>query len=420
MTGISAADYKPANELFLWWLGDPSNPMLIGDLLMVASMRGVSLRYDAGWLSNGFALSEDLPLKSGEMLPREKDSAVGAVDDARPDRWGERVINFLDKPARRAVLDMLWLCGEERFGALGVSLRRDAYVPRGLGPLPALADVPAMEVLVQRILAGEPVPQDERRLIAPGVTLGGARPKALLMIDGVQWVVKFSEADDAFNLPLVEHATMTLARIAGINVAETFVIPLQGAHAVHHAIAIKRFDREGLRRLHAVSANVALKAAGQDLGYPELAQLLRRRGSANSAVRAADMEEVLRRALFNVLIDNTDDHERNHALLTDDSGALRLSPAFDVLPSGQALGYQQMRLGSQGNEATIDNAVSELSQYGLRPKAADAALRNVVEAVAGWKDHFRSVGVSSADIDFLSQQIDRPALLDQRKAYLNF
>ena len=79
-----------------------------------------------------------------------------------------------------------------------------------------------------------------------------------------------------------------------------------------------------------------------------------------------------------------------------------------------------MRLGSQGNEATIDNAVSELSQYGLRPKAADAALRNVVEAVAGWKDHFRSVGVSSADIDFLSQQIDRPALLDQRKAYLNF
>ena len=420
MSGISAADYKPVNELYLWWLGHPNQPALVGDLLMVPSVRGVSLRYDDGWLANGFALSEDLPLKSGEVLPREKDSAVGAVDDARPDRWGERVINFLDKPARRAVLDMLWLCGEERFGALGVSVRRDAYVPRGLGPLPVLADVPTMEVLVKRIIAGEPVPEHERRLIAPGVTLGGARPKALLMIDGVQWVVKFSEPDEAFNMPLVEHAAMTLARAAGINAAETFVIPLQGTRSLHHAVAIKRFDREQDRRLHALSANVALRAAGQNLGYPELAQLLRRRGPANAAVRAADMEEVLRRALFNVLIDNTDDHERNHALLADDSGALRLSPAFDVLPSGQALGYQQMRLGSQGHDATIDNACSELSQYGLRPKEADGVLRDVVEAVAGWKDHFQAVGVSSADVDFLAQQIDRPALLDQRNAYLNF
>lgn len=271
-TGISAAEYKPGGALYLWWLGNPALPILVGELQMVPTLRGVSLRYDEGWLATGFALSEDLPLKTGEFLPREKDSAAGAVDDARPDRWGERVINFLDKPARRAVIDMLWLCGDERFGALGVSMSRDAYVPRTLGPLPVLSDVPTMEALVQRILAGEPIPEHERSLIAPGVSLGGARPKALLQADGAPWVLKFSEPDEAFNMPLVEHATMSLARAAGINAAETFVIPLGHAGKKgRHAIAIRRFDRAGAHRLHALSANVALKAAGQALGYPELA-----------------------------------------------------------------------------------------------------------------------------------------------------
>lgn len=129
------------------------------------------------------------------------------------------------------------------------------------------------------------------------------------------------------------------------------------------------------------------------------------------------MEEVFRRAVFNVLIDNTDDHELNHALLADDSGALRLSPAYDVLPSGQALGYQQMRLGNQGHESTLDNAASACAQYGMRPKRADALMRQVAAALAGWKDHFHATGVSPQDIDFLAQQIDRPALLEQRAAY---
>jgi serine/threonine-protein kinase HipA len=92
------------NLLYLWWLGDPSQERLVGRLrlLVDASRRsnGVSLEYDDSWLANGFALSEDLPLQRGEALPSEKDSAVGAVDDARPDRWGERVIRHLLKPPR--------------------------------------------------------------------------------------------------------------------------------------------------------------------------------------------------------------------------------------------------------------------------------------------------------------------------------
>src|SRR5207245_10784357 len=125
-----------------------------------------------------------------------------------------------------------------------------------------------------------------------------------------------------------------------------------------HALAVKRFDRVGDRRLHAITANVALKAAGEQLGYPEFAQLLRRRGISANGTNMAHMRELFRRLVFNILIDNNDDHEKNHALLMDDAQQLALSPAFDVLPSGQALGYQTMRVGPDDHDSTLETGLS--------------------------------------------------------------
>jgi serine/threonine-protein kinase HipA len=169
----------PQDKLFLWWLAVPTNPVLVGEINIVRSARGVSLRYAESWIEHGFPLSEDLPLLFGqEFLPREKDTAAGAVDDARPDRWGERVIRFLDKPPRLSLLEYLYFAGDERFGALGVSTSVDAYLPRRLGPLPVLAETEAIFELVRKVLANEPVAPELRRLIAPGVTLGGVRPNS--------------------------------------------------------------------------------------------------------------------------------------------------------------------------------------------------------------------------------------------------
>ena len=115
-----AAAYQPGDLLFLWWLADPAAPRLIGELRMARKLQGVSLAYAPAWLESGFPLSEDLPLQAGEFLPPDQETAAGAVDDARPDRWGERVIKFLDKPPRSSVLDFLYFAGHGRFGALGV------------------------------------------------------------------------------------------------------------------------------------------------------------------------------------------------------------------------------------------------------------------------------------------------------------
>ena len=414
MTPYDPRHYQPGDLLYLWWLANPAAPRLIGELRMARSLKGVSLAYAQEWLASGFALSEDLPLMPGEFFPAEKETAAGAVDDARPDRWGERVIRVLDKPPRLAVLDFLFFAGDERFGALGVSVSASEYLARATGPLPRLADVQEMHRLAGQIVRGEPVPQDRRRLIAPGATLGGARPKALLELDGHPWVIKFNEPGEPIDMPLVEHAAMTLAARAGIRAAPTRPVPLQRGHAV----AVRRFDREsgGLRR-HALSARVALMAAGEEFGYPELAQWLRRRGVTAGGRNLQQMHELFRRMVFNILIDNTDDHEKNHALLMTGSGEYELSPAFDVLPSGQALGYQQMRVGLHAADATLDNALSQCAQFGLKRPEAMAQVRQVCMAVQGWQEHFKGAGVTAADVESLASQIDRPFLRDQRRAF---
>ena len=113
----------------LWWLGDSAAPRAVGTIFLAEGNRKVGLEYESSWLSSGFSLSEDLPLVRGAFLPKERDMAVGAVDDARPDRWGERVIRNLYKPSRLSVLEYLYFAGDDRFGALGVSLATQAYIP---------------------------------------------------------------------------------------------------------------------------------------------------------------------------------------------------------------------------------------------------------------------------------------------------
>ena len=173
--------YKPQDSMSLWWLGASAGfPRLIGQLFLAEGNRKVGLEYDPAWVQHGFALSEDLPLARGVFLPKERDMAAGAVDDSRPDRWGERVIRNLYKPARLSVLEYLYFGGENRFGALGVSLDPANYQSSGDGVMPSLADLPEMERAIAAILAGEKPSEALVRLVKPGPSFGGARPKSTL------------------------------------------------------------------------------------------------------------------------------------------------------------------------------------------------------------------------------------------------
>lgn len=118
--------------------------------------------------------------------------------------------------------------------------------------------------------------------------------------------------------------------------------------------------------------------------------------------------------VFNILIDNTDDHDKNQTLLMTDSQQYELSPAYDVLPSGKALGFQQMRVGESEAEATVYNALSMSRMFSLTTDEAVSQIRAVARVVDGWKEHFAQCGVTVGDIDFYAQHIDNPYLKRQR------
>lgn len=129
-------------------------------------------------------------------------------------------------------MEYLYYAGDDRFGALGVSTSATEYTPRALGPLPLLEDAQQLSEVAAKVEASEPLSALEARIIAGGGSpLDGAKPKALINIEGVQWVIKFFN-NESVDAPLVEHATTKLAALAGISVSATQVVRLSGLHAV--------------------------------------------------------------------------------------------------------------------------------------------------------------------------------------------
>lgn len=400
----------PVNQLTAWWLGAPSTPALIGTLHSVLGTPGAAFEYSPDWLgtSSAFQLSEDLPLSPGLFSPVSSDGAPGGIDDARPDRWGERLIQAIDHPSRLSALEYIYCGGDHRPGALGFSVAPHRYAPIDRGHPPSIEHLAAIHRAVEAALDSARLDDGMRRLLAPGAGLGGTRPKALADINGTPWIVKFSTPGDLFCDPAVEHASMTLARRAAINACRTQALSYPGGLAV----AVERFDRPAGLRAHVLSARTALRAAGTQLSYPAMAQLLRRMAPADSL--RGELEELFRRLVFNILIDNTDDHEKNHAVYFD-GRSMSLTPAYDVLPVGHALGYQAMTVGRMGSESTLSNALSCLEAYSIPPGRAVELMREVAAAVDGWQQHFLSAGVSASDVEVLSAQIDRPHLAEQRR-----
>ena len=247
--------------------------------------------------------------------------------------------------------------------------------------------------------------------------------KALIDIAGEQWGIKFFN-NEPVDVPFIEHASMTLAKLAGIEVVQTRVVPLVG----QNALAVRRYDRDGVRRIHCISAGTAIRAqtvAGQEpeLGYPALAQLLRRAGLADDDQSLHDMQELFRRMVFNILIDNTDDHEKKHALMVvapARQGRYKLAPAYDVLPTNSGQGYQEFIVGTAQRDSTLANAMSQCGLFGYTPAQAAAEVMRVmrvIDVVDRWQDHFAACQVTDADLDSLAERIDGGPLLSQRRTF---
>jgi len=416
-----AAHHKSPDRLYAWMLMTPLQPQLVGQIIR-QSNGDVGLQYAPSWIERGFALSDDMPLDAQTFTPlhhhARQPAAPGALDDARPDRWGEKVIRYLYKPGA-SVYDNLYFAGDERFGALGVCTSESAYTPFMARVLPRLEDARDLNAAVQIIESGEGELQAQQRaLIGAGGSLGGAKPKAAIAINGEEWVLKFFNGEP-FDLPLIEHATMTLAHKAGIQVAHTMPVQLDA----EHALAVKRFDRHGGLRVHCISACTLLRSevpAGMDpeFGYPQLARALRR--VADPHTLDAQLLELFRRMVFNILMANTDDHEKNHALLCHVSGRtmkLELSPAYDVVPTGSGALAHQFMISETSNEPSLAEALTGAESFNLSPADAAKEVAAIIAVVDDWQTHFRALGVTASDMLEVAALVDAQDLLEQRRSF---
>jgi serine/threonine-protein kinase HipA len=376
--------------------------------------------YGRRYLERANALPVDpvsLPLAQGrneaELLPAAGLVLFGAIRDAAPDAWGRRVIENRLRAPPNGLPESIYLdhAGPHRAGALDI--RATPTSAPGGSALPTLLQLDHLLDAAARIEAGEPVPAHLEVFFAGGPTLGGARPKASLTTDEREWIAKFPARNDPFDVPLVEWATLELAREAGLTVPATRLETLPDGR---HVLLIQRFDRQpsdrGMARRHMVSALTLLALHEQDSpdsSYAAIADALSESGARGSIV--ADRTELFARMVFNVLVSNDDDHLRNHAFLLEPGAGWRLSPLYDVVPRPQIAQERMLHLavGPRGRLATLDNALEGAGRFGLSSPEAARIIDRVARVLRAWRTSFERLHVPVGLCDQMATAFRRPA-----------
>ena len=356
-----------------------------------------------------------------ELFPANT-SLFGGLRDAAPDSWGRRVIEAKNRMPANSLPESVYLleAGANRVGALDITA--DGEATRALTQSSDIRSLGYIQDAFDRVEQGLPVPANLHNLLDAGSSMGGMRPKATLLDDDeTHWLAKFSSPNDrGLNIPTVERATLELARVAGLNVPPT---QLKEVGDNRFAMLIKRFDRVGsgefVGRRHFNSALTFMDLHEMDSpksSYADMADAMRMH--LNAKFLQQDLTELFKRMIFNILINNDDDHLRNHGfILIDDPAQLavsasqeppqsvslawRLSPLYDVVPrpSGTYSRLLHLGVGQFGREATLINAVSWSERFGLSRQLAINEIDSVWKAVREWRNCFEEFAVGGQDID---------------------
>lgn len=401
---------KTADREQLWvWLDDPTfGPLQRIGILSKGDRGSVSFAYDPDWLSqaHAFPLDPELDLFPGEFYPGG--SNFGVFMDSCPDRWGQLLMKRREaiearEEERRPLTLGSWefLLGVQdftRMGALRYSLPgQDIFLADEALSAPPVARIAelqaiAFELTRKTLAAPDKIKAWLQVLVAPGASLGGARPKANLIDEqGHLWIAKFPAADDDYDVAIWEKVLHDLARDCGIRVPEAKLMHLGNNF---HTFLVKRFDRNRCYRRFFVSAMTMLHHVdSDDASYLELAEFLATFGDPDYL--QVDLEELFTRVVFNVATANRDDHLRNHGFLRSPAG-WRLAPAFDINPSFKKEEHV-LSLDLDQRLPNMDAVLETAGYYRLDKKRAAAIVDQVIEVVAGWKLRARHYGLSRQD-----------------------
>ena len=390
--------------VYAHWKG-MSKPKKMGVLQAVFS-RGktsYSFEYDKQWLlsEEHLLIDPDIQWYSGIQFPSHGN--FGIFLDSMPDTWGRTLMK------RRAILNkmganftplheidyLLGVYDEARMGALRFKLEEkgDFLSNENKYPIPPWSSV--RELQYGANIAESDKDEEETRkwltiLIAPGSSLGGARPKAnILDTDKQLWIAKFPSKNDDIDKALWEYLSYRLAKKAGIIMAESKVEKVAGKY---HTFFTKRFDRDKNERIHFASAMTMLGKNEQILrdepaSYLDIAEFIQFHCDENEK----DLHQLWRRIVFNICISNTDDHLRNHGFLLQ-AKSWRLSPAYDLNPSIDKNGLS-LNIDSENNALSIELAKNVGHYFMLDSLKMDKIITEVTAAIRNWKAIAKEIGI---------------------------
>jgi serine/threonine-protein kinase HipA len=400
------------NKTDIWvyahWVGMP-DPQCIGVLSaqQAKGKKAFSFEYDKEWISTKaqLVLDSDISWFTGTQYPNKKEN-FGAFMDSMPDTWGRTLMKRraaqkardAGKPAPN-LYDIDFLLGvydKSRMGALRFKLDPDGlFLDDNIeSPTPHWAN--AKELQHAAAIIESDVDNDEAgkwiaMLIAPGSSLGGARPKANILDDhGHPWIAKFPSGNDTINKAAWEYLSYRLALDAGIEMAESRIEKIAGKH---HTFFTKRFDRLDGERVHFASAmtmtgNNEETIKDNSASYLDIAEFIQYSG----ANIQADLHQLWKRIVFNIAISNTDDHLRNHGLIVVDNG-WHLSPAYDINPSIDKEGLA-LNIDTNNNALDLGLAKSVGGYFQLNDLQMDKIIDEVLKSVSKWKDLAVELGIT--------------------------
>lgn len=367
--------------------------------------QSATFQYGPDWIRHkgAFSLDPSLPLASGAFQTAPDRALFGGLGDSAPDTWGRMLMRRAERRAAKreerapnALSEVNFLClvdDEARQGAL--RFRQGENGPWLTTPperrIPPLVDLPQLLAASTRVIAESDDDDDLRLLLAPGASLGGARPKASVRDrDGMLSIAKFPHPNDDYPLPVWEAVALDLARRAGIPTCPTRIETI----ADRPVMVTKRFDRDAAGRVPFMSAMTFLQAADREpRSYLEIADIIRQNGYR------ADLHQLWRRMVFNVLISNVDDHMRNHGFLYD-GAAWKLSPAYDLnpVPGDVAPRFHASAFDVEDRTGSLKLVQSVAAYFDLRQAEADQVVFEVGQAVQTWRQVAAQYGLRESDI----------------------
>jgi len=406
------------NMLEVWLDCDLVKPCLVGAL---AHDRGqIRFHYDREWLNqpSAFALDPDLSLDDAPFFPRPELGNFGIFLDSSPDRWGQtlmkrkEVLQAKDEQRNaRPLYGWDFFLGVQDLTRQGGLRIRIPGTPEFLSndalaapPMSTLRDLEAVayQLSHRRIDDLDALRKWLLVLVAPGASLGGARPKANFTdSDGSLWIAKFPARDDDRDVGAWEYITHQMATKAGIDVPEARLLRLNNDF---HTFCTKRFDRvNDKRRFYASAMTLLKKDQSEGNSYLDIAHFLRTQ--SDGAHSAKDLAQLFRRVVFNVAVGNRDDHLRNHGFVLTATG-WRLAPAFDVNPNIDKSEHV-LNLDAIDNRPSLKNVIATARFYGLTIAQAKHIAEEVLSVTADWREAALQANLSKADIELTSTAFGR-------------